>query len=265
MTRRSFPITASLVLGSSLLGCLSLPTVEEARSVSLEDEWRLGEVLDAELAHRLPVHEDADAQRLLSELAGPLAAATALGERSWHFVLLDEPQPYTLHLPGGRVFVTSGLVRACEDAADFAGLLAHEIAHAGQRHGLQLIARAHGPHLTLTLSRGENRAVRQDLAANVAAGGSFVRHGAEAERQADGEAMRLLQRTGLPPRAALEARLELLERERPAGLKRSRYFTCHPMGRDDGRAVDPESPSGNDSARANANERFRSLSARLQG
>jgi predicted Zn-dependent protease len=51
---------------------------------------------------------------------------------------LKEP----LALPGGYIFVPSGLLLAAASEAEFAGMLAHAIAHVAERHGTRTATRA---------------------------------------------------------------------------------------------------------------------------
>ena len=61
---------------------------------------------------------------------------------------------------------------------------------------MQRLNRTHGPQVMLSVARGERRAVLQDLAANLAAGGTLARFARASEAAADREALRLLELTG---------------------------------------------------------------------
>jgi predicted Zn-dependent protease len=45
-------------------------------------------------------------------------------------------------IPGGHVFVYSGLIKACSTEAELAGVMAHEVAHITNRHGVQAMCNA---------------------------------------------------------------------------------------------------------------------------
>jgi len=48
---------------------------------------------------------------------------------------LDSQEVNAFALPGGYMFVNSGLVLKADNEAELAGVMAHEIAHVAARHG----------------------------------------------------------------------------------------------------------------------------------
>lgn len=50
--------------------------------------------------------------------------------------VLDSPLVNALALPGGYIIVFSGLIKDCNGPDELAGVLAHEMAHVTERHGL---------------------------------------------------------------------------------------------------------------------------------
>jgi beta-barrel assembly-enhancing protease len=56
--------------------------------------------------------------------------------------LLDSMEINAFALPGGFLFVNSGLVNKAESESELVGVIAHEIAHAAARHGARLMKRA---------------------------------------------------------------------------------------------------------------------------
>ncbi|MCX6568769.1 MAG: M48 family metalloprotease [Candidatus Aminicenantes bacterium] len=60
----------------------------------------------------------------------------------YHFLVLDTDEVNAMAAPGGFIFVTKGLVRRCGDEETLAAILAHEIGHVAERHGLQSIKKS---------------------------------------------------------------------------------------------------------------------------
>src|SRR5262249_8284478 len=52
-----------------------------------------------------------------------------------HVTVLDSPDVHAIALPGGFLFVSSGLIRAAQTETELAGVVAHEIARIAARHG----------------------------------------------------------------------------------------------------------------------------------
>lgn len=51
--------------------------------------------------------------------------------------VLNEKSVNAFSVPGGYIFVTLGAITQCNDEAELAGMIAHEIAHLYRRHGMQ--------------------------------------------------------------------------------------------------------------------------------
>jgi beta-barrel assembly-enhancing protease len=60
----------------------------------------------------------------------------------YHFLVLDTDEVNAMAAPGGFIFVTRGLVKRCGDEETLAAILAHEIGHVAERHGLQSIKKS---------------------------------------------------------------------------------------------------------------------------
>lgn len=60
----------------------------------------------------------------------------------FEFHLLDAPDTINaLALPGGQMFITTGLLREMDSEAQLAGVLGHEVGHVVARHGAEHLAR----------------------------------------------------------------------------------------------------------------------------
>lgn len=72
---------------------------------------------------------------------------TALAARSdlrvpLKVAILESPEVNAFMLPGGFLFVNSGLIEQAATESELAGVMAHEIAHAAARHGHRMMKRA---------------------------------------------------------------------------------------------------------------------------
>jgi len=59
-----------------------------------------------------------------------------------HVTLLDSAEINSIGLPGGFLFVTSGLIRACETESELAGVMSQQIAHIAARHATRTSKRS---------------------------------------------------------------------------------------------------------------------------
>nr|WP_275296976.1 M48 family metallopeptidase [Jannaschia sp. Os4] len=102
-------------------------------------------------------------------------------------------------LPGGTVIVTDELVRMLDDDADaLAGVLAHEVAHVRERHGLHGLYRAVGLSVMVAVMAGETGPLLEEalLEGNVLLALAGTR---AAEREADAGAVATIRAMGRDP------------------------------------------------------------------
>ncbi len=87
--------------------------------------------------------------------------------------------------PGGYIYVYSGLIGFLEDEDHFAGVLAHEIAHADKRHSVQQLQREYGIAILLSVVLGNDAGTLQQIAGRLAGTLAGLRFSREAETDAD--------------------------------------------------------------------------------
>ncbi|ELS05353.1 Peptidase family M48 [Xenococcus sp. PCC 7305] len=69
-----------------------------------------------------------------------LARLMGRDEFEYEFFIVEDPSPNAFALPGGKIFINTGMLQLISSEAELAGLLGHEIAHSVLSHGFQDIA-----------------------------------------------------------------------------------------------------------------------------
>jgi predicted Zn-dependent protease len=115
---------------------------EKGPQVSVQEEYALGAAVAANWVKgggglMLSEQFDKELELYLNLVGRNLAAQSSRPTLEWTFGALKEPRVFNAaSAPGGYVFVTQGLLKAVENEAQLAGVLAHEIAHVTLRHAL---------------------------------------------------------------------------------------------------------------------------------
>ena len=136
------------------------------------DGWDYEEGLQqrglAEVRAEFTISEDRIAHSVLQELGEEVLAAwpAPLKGYAYEFLLVEHPAVNAFAVPGGRVFVTSGLINAIENEAALKAILAHEVAHVESRHSYRAAAgreagRAIGDILGIVSETTGNQAIAQ--------------------------------------------------------------------------------------------------------
>ena len=164
---------------------------------------------------------------VVTQLVARLAAALPPAERRYQFraVLLDRPEVNAFALPGGRIFVFTGLLDRIQKPGELAGVLAHEMAHVTQRHGLRKLIASGGPYYVLKLFISDQQGVLSAISAGsqLLVGQYYSR---DVEREADTIGWHNLVAADIDPRGMVDFFQLLTEGENATGIPQ--MFRSHP-------------------------------------
>ncbi len=102
--------------------------------------------------------------------------------------------------PGGYICVYTGIIKFLDNEAEFAGVLAHEMAHADRRHVTDQLTKAYGIELLFAILLGNNPNQLAEIAANLAAGAASLAFSRDAEYEADEYSVKYLYKTAYDAR-----------------------------------------------------------------
>lgn len=148
--------------------------------------------------------------------------------------VIDADELNAFALPGGYVFVNSGLIRVAETEAELAGAIAHEIAHVAARHATRQQSREQlvniGTIPLVLLGGWAGFAVRQGVGLAIPMG--FLSFSRGFETEADLLGLQYMDKAGYDPTAAVDIfeRIEALELRKPGTI--AKVFSSHPMTTD---------------------------------
>ena len=170
-----------------------------------------------------------DAQNYLDDVGHRLVENSFASDHGWQFefTLLNDPQTVNAFaLPGGQVFMTTGLFDRLETEGQLAGVLSHEIVHVLARHGAQRIAK---DNLTQGLLRAVVVADETQSAAQIAQVlGQLVnmQYGRDDELESDKLGVQIMAEASYDPRAMMGV-MAILEGE-GAGQGQPEFLSTHP-------------------------------------
>jgi beta-barrel assembly-enhancing protease len=202
--------------------------------VSIDKEMAWGKQLADEVARESKIDDDP----LLGEYVnrtGQNLARHSDAKVPFTFRVIDGEATNAFALPGGFVFVYTGLIKLASDEDEFAGALAHEIAHVAARHmacraSQEQVARIAGVIPSILLGGLGGAAARQ--AANVAGPMAFRSFSRHDEAEADYLGVQYMYAAGYDPTGAVSIleKLEALQKTK-AGAGGG-LFSTHPASSD---------------------------------
>lgn len=145
--------------------------------------------------------------------------------------VLDSADADSFTLPGGLLYVTTGMIRETRSEAELAGVIAHEVGHVAARHATRQMTRGelmNWATIPLIFFSGPVAyALRQGAALAVPL--TYLKFSRNAEREADALGLKYMDASGYDPMACVELfeRLNPREKQKHPGI--TRVFSTHPM------------------------------------
>ena len=238
LLRPAFLTLACLFAQPSLSN--ELPSLGDASSgiVSPEQEHLLGRAWLSLLRGQVKQLSDPQLKDYVESSVYRLAETSQLQDRRLEFVLLDSPQLNAFAAPGGIIGVNGGLFIHAQTEAEYASVMAHELAHLSQRHfarGLEAQQRMQLPMMAAMLAgvvAAAAGAGDAGIAAIVSTQAAAIQAQRRFSRQNEQEADRIgivnLERAGYDPRA-MPSMFGRLMRQYRYDQKPPEFLLTHPV------------------------------------
>jgi beta-barrel assembly-enhancing protease len=194
---------------------------------TLDQEMALGKQLSIEVEKQAKIVDDPILSEYINRLGQNLARNSDVTfPITFKLIEADEINAFTL--PGGYVFINTGLLELSGNEAELASAIAHEIGHAAARHATRQASRdklVRMGTLPLAILGGPAARVAVDAAAPMA----FMRFSREFETEADLLGIQYLWKSGYDPTASIDLfeALESTEKRQPGSV--SKLFRTHPL------------------------------------
>jgi predicted Zn-dependent protease len=208
-------------------GCaLVQPWVQEFNVVSVPEEIKIGQEAAKQVATQMRLSQDAALNSRIRSLGARLVQALPRQDYTYEFYVVDDKSPNAFTIPGGKVYVHTGLINFAQNDDEIAGVMAHEIGHAYQRHPAKLMSRQYGVEALSQILFQGNRSQLKAVALQIAQGSLINYYGRQDEFEADETGFYILRRAGIPSRGLVSffTRLQTLEK----GGSSFAFMSSHP-------------------------------------
>lgn len=214
-------VTLAACGGGGLLGGVNL--------ISIEEEWEMGRQIEAQIEQEMDLVHDQTALNYINNLGQRLVSQTNMSDLPWKFHIVDEASINAFNVPGGHVYVHTGLIREADNAAELIGVMSHEIAHGVQRHATQQMTQQYGLSVLAAVVLGQNPSIVEQIVAQIVGTGAIARFSRDDEREADRLGVRYMYDAKYNPQGMVTMFQTLLaERERrPSSVEQ--FFATHPL------------------------------------
>ena len=192
---------------------------------------QLGKETSAEIEKQVSVVKDKKLTAYVAKI-GQRLAAVAQGEKyPYSFKIVADPSINAFALPGGPIYVHTGLITAADNEAQLAGVLAHEEAHVALRHSTNRATKAQIFQIPLVLAggmlekKGGILAALSQIGIGFGVNSIFMKYSRNAEKQADIVGARMMAEVGYD---AVEMAAFFQKLEETGGARGPQFFSDHP-------------------------------------
>ncbi len=182
LTRRLRVPALALALGGATVvgGC--------APAVTTQQEVQLGADYSRQINQQLPLLNDQATLRYVNDLGRRIARNADQRGINYNFYVVNSDVVNAFAIPGGHIYVNRGLIERADNMSELAGVLAHEIGHVVERHGIEQMQKAQNANTALAVVYGvllgRNPSTVEQAGIQVGGSAIFASYGREAEREA---------------------------------------------------------------------------------
>jgi Zn-dependent protease with chaperone function len=197
---------------------------------SREQDVQLGREAAAQIERQVQVVREPELQEYVNRIGRRLAQTPEAGGYPYSFKVVNDPSINAFALPGGPTYIHSGLIRAADNEAQLAGVMAHEISHVALRHSTNQASKANLIQLPMVLAgamagNGSMLGQLTQLGIGLGANSVLLKFSRDAERDADLLGAQMMAHAGYNP---IEMARFFEKLEAQGGSRGPQFLSDHP-------------------------------------
>jgi len=171
---------------------------------SKEQDIQLGKESAAEVEKKMKVLDNSELQTYIATVGKKLTSSADAGEFPYSFKVVVDKSINAFALPGGPMYIHTGLIAAADNESQMAGVMAHEVSHVALRHGTNQASKQQMLQLPAMLvgqatGSGGLLGTLSQLGINLGANSVLLKFSRGAETEADLLGSRLMHSAGYNP------------------------------------------------------------------
>jgi MAF protein len=219
---------------------------EETFYYSTDREVRMGQAINRQVEKEIKTSPDPLQQARVEDIGKKIAAVSDRKEIDYHFRVLDDDEVNAVSLPGGYVYVYSGLLDKISSDDELACILAHEVGHIVARHSIKKLQAMQSYAILRVLVAVAPGAAQAGSAADAAFTQFLLGYARQDELLADQLGARYAKLAGYNPQGMISFLTRLQDTNRRMPPRERSYYKTHPYVPDRIRVVKQEIGEGMD-------------------
>ncbi len=205
---------------------------------SVDGDIRLGQQLQKEVESELTPLRLTVLTQLVNHIGTRLQESSvepAYKLFPYSFQVVDSPEINAFALPGGPIYINSGLVEICDSEDQLASVIAHEMSHVAARHATEMLTTQSLSTYAIIAAVSVIPVPVPPIAWEGAKLGyvlSLLKYSRGKEAEADRLGLELMNRAGYDPTEMAVVFRKLAEQQRSLPTVVERFFSSHPLSED---------------------------------
>ena len=227
-----------LLLAASLLLAQvqgSWAIFDEFQSLTVEKEREIGEQFLLELQQQIPIINDPFLTSYINNLGNKIMAQIGPQPFHYRFFIVKDPTMNAFAVPGGYIFLHTGLIAMADREGELAGVMAHEISHIYCRHMAKMMEKSRATTIaTLVAALASvflGGALMQPILVGAMAGGqsAMMAYSRDFEAEADAMGFKWMVKAGYNPRDMVSIFNKMNKQRWFEGTQIPIYLRTHPF------------------------------------
>ena len=196
--------------------------------VSSAEEVEMGRQFTEEVAKEYTVYNNAAVTAYVQGVGNKVTGVCDRTDIQYRFAVIEKDEMNAFALPGGYIYVYTGLMKQMDDEAQLAAVIAHEVGHVAARHSAERLSQQYGYQFIAGLVLGKDPNAYAELFANIFSTSGFLYFGRKNEYEADRLGAAYLNKAGYEVGGMVELMGKLKNLEEREPTKFEEWLSTHP-------------------------------------
>jgi predicted Zn-dependent protease len=218
----------------ALAACLLTSTA--CGTLSVKEEKQLGHQVQRQVREQFTLMRDRVVVNYVRGMGEDLVKAARPSPFEFRFYVVEDETLNAFAIPGGAIYIHTGLILRAKNAAELSGVIAHEIGHVTARHVAKFYKRGRNTGVVANilmfaiaiLTGNPTLAQGGQFLTDMAATAYLAQYRREDEEEADALGVETLVRGGWDPNAMVTMFETLMEESSGAGIRVPQFLLSHP-------------------------------------
>jgi predicted Zn-dependent protease len=226
---RHILVAALLCTALILSGCATTGINKgQINLIGTEEEVQMGQELSAEVEKEYTIYDNTEVAAYVQSVGQKVVRVCDRKDIEYHFTVIEKDELNAFAMPGGYVYVYTGLMKDLDDEAQLAAVLAHEVGHVTARHSTERLTTMYGYQLLASLILGDDPNFWAGLVANIFSTTGMLAYSRNNEYEADRLGLTYANAAGYDPDGMVELLAKFIDTERGEPSKLEEWLSTHP-------------------------------------